>query len=65
MVSVTLKEAVAEPLNDTMVNVKAKAVIDTPADTLSKVDAKTLGDTLTNFEVVALVDRQLATHWAT
>jgi len=61
MVSFTLKEAVAEPLNDTMVNVKAKAVIETPADTLSKVDANTLA----NFEVVSLVDRHLATHLAT
>ena len=61
----TPAEAEAEPLNDTMVNVKAKAEIDSPGDTLSEVDAKTLGDTLSNFEVVTLVGRQLATHWAT
>ena len=38
---------------------------DTPADALSEVNAKTLGDTLANVEVVALVQRQLATHWVT
>ena len=40
-------------------------MIDTPADTLSEVDAKTLDDTLANFNVVALIERQLATDWAT
>ena len=58
----TLTEAVAEPLNDTMVNFKAKAVIDTPADTLPKVYAKTFGDTVANFEFVALVEGQLPTQ---
>ena len=62
MVSDTLTEAVAEPLNDTMVNLKAKAVIDTPADTLPKIHAKTFGDTLANFEFVALVEGQLPTQ---
>ena len=45
-----------------MVNFKAKAVIDTRADTLPKVHAKTFGDTLANFEFVALVEGQLPTH---
>ena len=38
---------------------------DTPANALSEVNAKTLGDTFANVEVVALVKRQLATHWVT
>ena len=40
MVSDTLTEAEAEPLNDTIINIKAKAVMKTPAETLSEVDAK-------------------------
>ena len=62
MVSDTLTQGEAEPVNETMVNVKAKAVINTPADTLPKVHAKTFGVTLNNFEVVALVERPLATN---
>ena len=45
MVSDTLTEAVAEPLNDTMVNFKPKAVIDTPADTFPKVLLRHLATT--------------------
>ena len=40
-------------------------MIDSPTGTLSDVDAKTLSDTIANVEVVALVERQLKTHWAT
>ena len=40
-------------------------MIDTPADTLSEVDDRRLGDKLVNVEVVPLIERQLATHWAT
>jgi len=49
----------------TLVNVYAKAMLDTPAEPLSEVDAETLGDMLAYDEVVALVKRQLAKYWAT
>ena len=39
-------------------------MLDTQAKPLSEVDAKTLVDMLAYDEVVALVKRQLATHWA-
>ena len=62
MASDKLTEAEAETLNHPLINVLAKAVIDTPADTLSEVDAKKLCDTLANVDVVALVEEKLATH---
>ena len=55
----------AATLNDRLVNVRPRAVIDTPAATLSEVDANTINDTLANVDVVALVERQMATFWAT
>ena len=55
----------AATLNDTLVNVRARALIYTPACTLSEVDAKTINDTLAKVDVVALVERQMATFWAT
>ena len=39
--------------------------MDKAADTLLEVDAKTLGDTFVNIELVSVIERQLATHWAT
>ena len=55
----------AATLNDTLVNVRPRALIYTPAATLSEVDANTINDTLANVDVIALVERQMATFWAT
>jgi len=57
MVSNTLTEAEAETLNNTLVNVKPKALIDTLTEPLLQVNTKTLGDTFANVKVVALVER--------
>ena len=56
MVLDTLKKAKAETSNDTLVNVQAKSVIDTPPEPLSEMNTKTLGDTLANVDVVVLLD---------
>ena len=54
MVLDTLREAKAETINDTVVNVQVKSVIDTPPEPLSEMNAKTPGDTLANVDVVVL-----------
>ena len=53
----TLTDAETETLNDKLINFKAKAVIDTPADTLFEVHDRRLGDILVNIEVQALIER--------
>ena len=49
----------------TLVHLKANAVVEKVADTLSEAKAKILGHTLRNVDVVALVEKKLATHCAT
>ena len=62
MVCDTLTETEAETLNEKLVNVQAKAFVDTPAEPLSEVHAKRLDDTHSNLEFAAQVVRQLVTH---
>ena len=62
MVCDTLTEAEAETLNEKLVNVQAKAFVDTPAEPLSEVHVKRLDDTHSNLEFAAQVVRQLVTH---